>query len=227
MFRDNFPRSREVTWKRLPVLLVFAGLGLAVAHGQNQPSQVEQPETPAPNAPKTMPGLDAPSVNGAGVDATYIIGPNDVLYISVFRDKDFTGLYNVRPDGMITLPLLRDMKATGLTTIQLTNQLTEALKSVMKDPDVTITVYDVRSKTYSITGMVKRTGTFPLIKKTTVFDAINAAGGFSDVFANQKDILIIRGDQRFHFNYADYVKGKNDKKNKNIEIESGDTISVK
>ena len=81
--------------------------------------------------------------------------------------------------------------------MQLQNQLRDALKEQLNDPIVTVSVYDVRSKTYSITGEVMRPGSYPLIKNpTTVFEAVNQAGGFRDNFANQTHIMVLRGNQR-------------------------------
>jgi polysaccharide export outer membrane protein len=118
------------------------------------------------------------------------------------------------------------MKAAGLTPTQLQKQLTEALKEQLNDPQVTVSVYDVRSKSFSVIGEVKRPGTFSLVKDpTTVAEAIDQAGGFLDNFANKKDILIIRGKDRLHFNYSDYIKGKN--LDKNIPLQNGDHVYVK
>ena len=101
----------------------------------------------------------------------------------------------------------------------------QALSEYIKQPDVTVEVIQVNSKRYTITGEVNRPGMFPLVVAVNVFDAINIAGGFRD-FANKKDILILRSDgKRFHFNYQDYVKGKN--LDKNILLENGDTVIVK
>jgi polysaccharide export outer membrane protein len=222
MFRDIFPRSSEVFWKRVAVLLVLPVLFAAVAPAQNP-----APGTPAPppSATKPLPGLDDPAISGAQVDpGTYIIGANDVLNVNVFHDRDWTGLYPVRTDGMITVATFGEMKAEGLTPRQLEKQLTEVLSEKLKDPEVTVGLYEVRSKKYTITGQVKRPGSYPLIRATTVFEAINDAS-FLDTFANQGDILILRGDKTFHFSWKDYVKGKN--RDKNIPLQNGDTIVVK
>jgi len=227
MFRDSFPSNSEVFWKRTAVLLVlpmlFAAASVAQNQNQNQPGS--EGAGPAPNAPKQLPGLSDPSVNIVPVDESYVIGPTDVLYINVFHDKDYTGVYPVSPDGMITIPLVGEMKADGLTRRQLGAQVTEALSQNLKDPEVSVTLYDVRSKKYTVTGQVKRPGPYPLTRPITVFDAINDAGGFADAFSNQKNILIMRGTERLHFNYKDYVAGKN--LDKNIPLKNGDTIFVK
>lgn len=198
----------------------------AAASAQNQNNNKNGVETEAPDKPKALPGLTDPAANAAAVDqATYIIGPNDVLDIEVFREKDWSHLYPVRTDGMISVALIGEMRAAGLTPKQLEKQLTEALKSQIKEPNVTVTVYDVRSKKYSISGEVKRPGDYPLIKNpTTVFDAINEAGGFQDNFTSGKT-TIIRGTQRLPFNYKDFVKGKN--LDKNIPLQNGDTVIVR
>lgn len=228
MFRDNFPGSSEVIWKRFSVLIVLPVLIAGWAAAQNQAPG--GPESGAPPAPKTLPGLNDPNVNNAAVDVgTYIIGPNDILNIDVFKEQAWSHGYQVRTDGMISVPLVGELRAAGLTPKQLETQLTQGLKDQagVLDPLVTVSVYSVQSKKYSVTGQVKRPGPYPLIGPTTVFDAINDAGGFLDNFSDQKHITVIRGDQRLPFNYKDYVAGKNKDKNKNIALENGDVVSVK
>lgn len=212
--------------KRLAVLLVLPVLFAISAVAQNQSGKSEAPAG-APDAPKALPGLSDPAANGAAVDhSSYIIGPNDILNIEVFKEPAWTKLYPVGTDGMISVALIGEMRASGLTPKQLEAQLTDALKSQVKEPSVTVSVYDVRSKTYAVTGEVKRPGDYPLIKNpTTVFDAINEAGGFLDNFSNRSKITIIRENKRYFFNYNDYVKGKN--LDKNIPLQNGDTIIVK
>jgi polysaccharide export outer membrane protein len=213
-----------VIWKRLEVLTVLSLLLGAAAVAQNQSGAAPGPEA-APNTPKPLPGLDDPAVSGAQVDDAYIIGPTDVLYINVFHDKDYTNLYVVSPDGMITVPLFGEMKASGLTRIQLGNQFAEALSQNFRDPQVSVSIYDVRSKTYTVAGGVKRPGPYKLTHPITVSEAINEAGGFQDTFSDRKNILIIRGAERLKFNFEDYLKGKN--RDKDIELKNGDTIYVK
>jgi polysaccharide export outer membrane protein len=224
MFRDNFPGSSEVIRKRLLVLIVLPVLLAVSVIAQNDSSKPAPTEAPA--GPKAIPGSGDAVANNAAVDeATYIIGPNDVLDIKVFREKDWSGYYQVRTDGMITVSLIGEMRASGLTPKQLQTQLTEALKSQINEPSVTVAVFDVRSKKYTVAGEVRRPGDYPLIKDTTVFEAINAAGGFLDNFANQKDIRILRGKDIFKFNYKDYLNGKN--RDKNITLQNGDTVYIK
>ena len=174
-------------------------------------------------APKVTPGT-APEVASAGVDSrVYVIGAEDALYVRVWREMDFTGAYIVRPDGKITIPLVGDVQASGLTPERLGEALKTALSDYINAPDVTVTVTQVNSKKFYISGQVGKPGEFPLALPTRVFDALTNAGGFRD-FANKKKIVIVRGAERIRFNYLDVLKGKSPEQN--IFLENGDTIIV-
>jgi len=79
------------------------------------------------------------------------------------------------------------------------------------------------SKTVEITGKVRKPGKYELREKMRIFDALGIAGGFLD-FANTRKVLIIRGTERYNFNYRDYVQGK--RPAENILLEGGDVIVV-
>lgn len=187
--------------------------------------------TPPPpdklEAPK-VPSQLAPDTTGLPLDPkTYVIGAEDIIAIKVWREPEFTGAKGVRPDGKITMPLIGDIQASGLTPARLAEQLKDALKTYLKEPEIEVDVIQVNSKRYTITGGVNRPGPYPLVTAKHVFEAINDAGGFHE-FANQKDIIVIRTDgTRLHFNYKEFIKGNKDKKNLNILLENGDTIIVK
>jgi polysaccharide export outer membrane protein len=191
---------------------------VAQAPAKQQPP----PEKPA-EAPKTLPNSVGPDTPGAPVDLkAYVIGPEDVLYVSVFNEAQLTRAVSVRPDGKITMPLIGDMQAAGLTPERLNAQMKQALSTYLHNPDVTITVAQVNSKRYTVAGGVLRPGPYPLVLPTKVFDALSSVG-FKD-FANVKKIVIIRGDKRIKFNYKDVLHGKN--LDQNIFLEPGDTIYV-
>lgn len=207
----------------LVALKIF--VSVAGAQQTQNPNDVPPPAPEKNEAPK-VPAVLAPDATGLPIDPkTYVIGPEDILSVKVWRQQDFTGPKGVRPDGKITMPLIGDVQAAGLTPLRLADQLKQELSEYVKQPDVTVEVLQVNSKKYSVAGGVNHPGAYPLVVATRVFDAINLAGGFRD-FANKKDILIIRsGGKRFHFNYNDFIKGK--KVDLNIELENGDTVIVK
>jgi len=158
---------------------------------------------------------------------TFVIGPEDILAIRVWRDPEVSGQVMVRPDGKITLQLLGEIQAAGLTPEGLTQQIFEGLSKLKKTIDkseVTVTVQTVNSRKYYIQGEVYRAGQFPLLVPTTVLEALGNSGGFRE-FANQKKVVILRkGGQRFHFNYKEVIAGK--KLDQNILLQPGDQIIV-
>ena len=167
--------------------------------GQGAQSQVfAAPRVPAAATEQTAQPID-PRV--------YVIGAEDLLRIEVWREQELTRTVAVRPDGKITLPLLNDIQAEGLTPERLSEHITQGLADRIVDPQVTVSIFQVNSKKYTITGMVNLAGAFPLVTPITIFDAINKAGGFRE-FADDKNIVIVRGKDRLKFNYRDFLKGK-------------------
>jgi polysaccharide export outer membrane protein len=161
-------------------------------------------------------------------DDSFIIGNDDLLAITVWKEPELTKSIPVRSDGKISLPLVGEMQAAGKTPLQLEREITEKLKSFINTPEVTVTVQQVNSRKYNILGEVIKPGTFPLTATTTVMDAIAAAGGFRD-FAKKTGVYILRkgpdgNETRLNFNYKDFIKGKNS--SQNVRIEPHDTIIV-
>jgi polysaccharide export outer membrane protein len=199
-------------------ILVVGGLAAFSQTKSGEPkAQNPAPANPAP-AEKSAEG------SAAAVDPNkYLIGPEDVLYIRVWREPDFTLPAAVRPDGKITMPLIGEVQAGDQTPLQLTKTLTEMLGKYLNNPDVNVMVQEVRSKKYYIDGEVLKPGSYLLVTPTTVLEALSSAGGFRD-FANTKRIRILRKGNILHFNYKDVSKGKN--LEQNILVESGDHIIV-
>ncbi len=160
----------------------------------------------------------------AAVDpGKYQIGPEDVLFIRVWREPDFTLPAAVRPDGKITMPLIGDVRAAGQTPLQLTAALKELLTQYLNNPDVNVFVTEVRSRKFYIDGEMYRPGSFALVTPTTVLEALSRGGGFRE-FANTKKIRVLRGREVRYFNFKEVTKGK--RLEQNIAVENGDHIIV-
>ncbi len=194
-------------------------LCVTLAGQQQVPKEAEAIKPAAEPAKESL--AEAPP---AAVDPrTYLIGVEDVLLIRVWREPEHSALVTVRPDGKITLPLLGDVQAASLTPDKLDAEITQALSRYINNPDVIVSVQAVRSKRYYVTGEVNRPGAYPLVTPITVLEALTLAGGFRD-FANKKNITVLRGNQRFKFNYNDVIKGRN--MAQNITLQHGDYIIV-
>ena len=169
----------------LAAALAFALLGPGVALAQPGSAPAQLPKPPAPTTRPAVPGTVAPT------DASYTIGPDDVLGVLFWRDTEMSGDVTVRPDGMITLLLLRDVKAAGFTPGQLADRIQEAAREFITDASVTVVVRQMNSRKVFITGEVARPGAYPLTSTMTVMQLIAVAGGLTE-FAQSKKISIMR-----------------------------------
>jgi polysaccharide export outer membrane protein len=170
---------------------------------------------------------EAPQHQSANQDPNYVIGGQDVLDISVWKEPDLTRSVPVRPDGKISLPLLNDVQAAGLTPSMLAAQITESLKKFVTNPQVTVIVSAINSQRVYILGEVSRAGAYPLLPQMNVLQALSSAGGFTQ-FANPKKIYVMRTangkQEKYPFNYNDVIKGK--QSDENIVLKPGDTIVI-
>jgi polysaccharide biosynthesis/export protein len=176
----------------------------------------------------TAAGTDTASTASGAQDTggDYVIGADDQLHISVWKETDLTETLPVRPDGKISMPLLGDVAAAGMTPTQLGDSIREKLKKYIADPRVTVVVTAMNSRRVFVTGEVTHTGPMPLLPHMTMLQALSAAG-FTQ-FANLKGIYLLRNEGgkqvRISFNYKDVVKGLHPEEN--IALRPGDTIVV-
>ena len=196
--------------------VAFAALLLLAAASAQQPNP-QKGGTPTP-AVKPAPQ--------AGPD--YVIGPDDVLHIVVWREQEMTTSVPVRPDGKISLPLLGEVEAAGRTPQALQELLTSKAEKYVTNPQVTVMVTEVRSKRVFVVGEVMRPGSFTLSPGMTALQAITAAGGLSQ-YANAKKIFVMRKENgtpvRFQFNYNAVISGRD--LNADLALKAGDTIIVR
>ena len=168
-------------------------------------------------------------------DPTYVVGVDDVLTVSVWNEKNFSGDITVRPDGKITPPGVgNDILAAGLTVEQLKAKITEELKGkYFESPDVSLALKTMNSRRVYITGSVNKPGPYLLTGPMTVLQLITHAGGLQE-FADKKNIMLISATLKnkdgsplsYKINYEEIMKGKNLAKN-NIELRPGDQVIVK
>jgi len=212
--------------KKLIHLAGLLWMGLAATHLWSQTSGTK------PAAANNVRSESASSAKSAGeaqpsnVPPDYIIGADDTLHISVWKEPDLSETLPVRPDGKISMPLLNDITAAGLTPLQLRDEITEKLKKYVSDPRVTVVVTGMNSRRVFVTGEVSHTGPMTLLPHMTMLQAL-AQAGFTQ-FANTKGIYLLRNENgkqvKLPFNYKEVVKGN--RPEQNIELRPGDTIVV-
>jgi polysaccharide biosynthesis/export protein len=162
----------------------------------------------------------------------FLIGPEDILIVTVWRNQELSKEVIVRPDGKISLPLLGDIMAAGLTAQALSKQVADGLAEFMSSPTVSVQVKEINSYHVFAVGEVGKPGKIVLKSYTSVLQAISYAGGFT-LFASRNNVHILRnvkngqGETKqvmIPVPYQDIVKGKN--LEANIILKAGDVIVV-
>lgn len=215
MLKRCVPAGRQRRARPVGAALVAAALYAGpIAEGAQQPAQA------APNGGATSAGAVVPMPD-------YLIGPDDVLSIMFWREKELSAEVIVRPDGKISLPLLNDVVAAGLTPEQLRQRVMEQAQQFIQDPNATVVVRQINSRRVFIVGSVAKPGPYPLTGPTTVLQLIAIAGGLQE-YADAGKVSIMRTEggrtMTYRFNYRDVVKRKNLRQN--IELKPGDTVIV-
>ena len=194
-----------------PTLAILALiLTVSAAAASSEPSK----------AKSSVPALPAPE--------EYLIGPDDILAVSVWREPEISRNVVVRPDGRISLPLVGDLRASGHTPAELQNEIKDHLLNYLSNPEVTVIVQEARSQKFNILGEVEHPGSYPLSRSMTVLDAIAVAGGLRD-FAKSGKIYVLRimtdgSRARLQFNYKEVIKGQG--LSQNVELQPRDTVVV-
>jgi polysaccharide biosynthesis/export protein len=209
-------------FRRLQVWMILSLIAVVV------PAQAQQADNnQQPAGQSAAVDASAATQKAATQDPNYIIGAQDVLDISVWKEPEVSRVVPVRPDGKISLPLLNDVQAAGLTPSLLAAQITVSLKKYVTSPQVTVIVTTINSQRIYIIGEVTRPGAFPMLPGMNVLQALSSAGGFTQ-FAKTKSIYVLRMEngkqQKYPVNYKEVVSGKHPEQD--ILLKAGDTIVV-
>ena len=141
-------------------------------------------------APSLASAQEAPEQPGGM--ASYVIGPEDVLDISVWENTQISRTVPVRPDGRISLPLVNDVQAAGLTPMQLREALTTLLLPYVSVPAVSVIVREVHSFKVTVLGEVRTPGRYDLKSRSTVLDLLAMAGGLTEYAARGRIVVLRR-----------------------------------
>lgn len=170
---------------------------------------------------------------GSSVPPTeFLIGPEDVLVVTVWRNQELSKDVIVRPDGKISLPLIGDITAAGLTAQELSKQVADRLAEYMSTPTVSVQVKEINSYHVFVVGEVAKPGKYVLKSYASVLQGISYAGGFT-TFASRNSVHVLRivkngqGEAKqvmIPVPYQDIVQGRN--LEANIVLKAGDVIVV-
>ncbi len=171
-----------------------------------------------------IPGL-ASAQQSAGLE--YRIGPEDVLFISVWKEKDLERKVLVRPDGGISFPLVGDMQVSGRTPLEVQDEIRSRLQRYVPDAEVTVSVDKISGYTVFVLGEVNKPGQFTLGRYVDVVQALTLAGGLTP-YASERNMQILRRQDgrevTFAFDFRDIKRGR--QLEQNIILQSGDVVVV-
>ena len=165
--------------------------------------------------------------SSSAADNFYLIGPGDVLEISVWNEPDLNKRLVVPPDGVISFPLINPIKVTNLTITALKKAVTKKLSEYIPDATVTVLLIEINSLKAYVIGKIKSAGEYPITLETTVLQILAKAGGLTP-FASDGNIKILRQKNNkiinIPFDYGEVEKGKN--LAQNIVLQAGDVVLV-
>src|ERR1700693_1758754 len=145
-----------------------------------QAAPVRAPPAPTPQSPDPAAQL-AP--------AKYMIGPQDLLKITVFDETDLTNSYRVDSDGFITFPYINRVSAGGLTLGELQDRIRTLLSAgYIKNPQVRVEIGEFKSQSVLVSGEVRAPGKITMTGTMTLLEALAAAGSATSAASSELTI---------------------------------------
>lgn len=119
-------------------------------------------------------------------------GDNISVLVKDFPQYSYTG--PIRPDGMIAIPFVGEVEVAGLTTSQVGSRMTRLIEHFVRDPQVTVTITQLRMRSVMVLGQVVHPGRVDINRPhVTVLDAIGASGGFTPR-AVRNQVILLHGE---------------------------------
>jgi polysaccharide export outer membrane protein len=157
----------------------------------------------------------------------YLLGPEDAIEISVWKEPELTKQLVIRPDGKITYPLIGEVKAAGLTVKQLQEEILKRLEKFVTDANVTVILLKTQHYKLYVTGKVNKPGDFIVGRPVTVMQALSMAGGLTPFAAPSRIVILRKGggkEEVFSFDYNAVSRGNNLEQNRTLK--PGDVVVV-
>ena len=159
----------------------------------------------------------------------YVIGPDDKLLIDLNGDNEVSYNLQVTAEGIISLPFVGKVAVAGLTIENASSKIRTAMGltyPALKSgrTNLSVTLGDIRSIKVTITGQATKTGTFTISSLSSVYNALNHAGGPS-VNGTFRNIQLIRNNKVIHtidvYNFL--LKGIQEG---NVRLQDQDVINI-
>ena len=209
--------------RRLSVIFSAMALCAGAAAAQKFEPKALPPVTDAPMVGKNL------SVSAAKPDAreSLLIGPGDLLHVSVVREADLDEQVRVRDSGEVNLPLIGDVHVAGLDPAAAADAIAAKYLagSFLKHPDVEVFVEEYATQPVSVLGQVVKPGTYQITTARTLLDLLAMAGGLTPLA--DRHIMVEHGPDAKQREERVFLSNRSDDAlMANVMIEPGDTILV-
>jgi len=155
--------------------------------------------------------------------AQYVIGPGDVLHVTVLGNRELDMDVAVQPDGKVSVPLVGDIQAGGMTAHDFSESLQTRMGSVVRNPIVSVSVKEINSLQIRVLGQVRNPGVYKVLGRMSVLQALALAGGPGE-FADLSESYILRKDEKIPTNLDRLLKQAD--LSQEVTILPGDTLVV-
>jgi polysaccharide biosynthesis/export protein len=187
--KDHRAVQRPIRGRAMRLFVIgLIGVWTGAAVAAQAPARPTPPDGAAAVSATPSPESVLPSMTPV---SDYVVGPQDVLTISVFGHSDLNGQFRVDGDGTFTFPYIGRVKAGELTVRQLEGEITRLLKEFFKEPQVSVAIGQYKSRRLFIVGEVRSPGSYVLTGNMSLIEAIALAG--SALPTASGDVLIVRG----------------------------------
>jgi polysaccharide export outer membrane protein len=221
--------------KTLRILAAFLLMGsvMGICAAQDQPKESKSEVRPAddqsptdPAAPDPVESKDRPALQKR--NPRYLVRSSDILQLSFPVTPEFDQLVTVQPDGYISLHGAGDLYVEGKSVPEIIDLLKAAYAKILHEPIIDILLKDFEKPYFIVGGQVTRPGKYDLRGDTTVTEAVQIAGGFTEKSKHSKVVIYRRVSEGWvEVKELDVKKmlAKNDL-NEDIHLHPGDMIYV-
>ena len=151
----------------------------------------------------------------------YIVGPEDVLDVQVWDNKDMNQVVFVRPDGKTSLPIVGEIQAAGKTVQELQDYLTAVYSKTVKGAAVTVIIREIKSRPVYFLGGFGKPGALQLMRDLTLLQAVALVGGVAPG-ADAENSFVLRKDKKIPVNFTKLLQ-KGDL-TQDLKLEPGDSV---
>ena len=171
----------------------------------------------------------------AAAQNSYVLGPQDVVNVTVLGETDLSRKYTIEQDGTFTFPLIGRVTARGLTLRALEQELKTKLVSggFLKNPEVSVAVDAYQSQRIMVWGQVNQPGEYQLTGDMTLLSAIAKAGSITS--SAGREAVIVRNPKKAiadgptpdpEIVRVDLIDLQAGNMSLNIQLRDGDTINI-